>query len=92
VDPSKDLLTSFRLTGSGPETYDSMSLTVNNIPAGCSVTVASKAPDILTVKQGADPQLSQVQFKFNPNYQPQALTINEQQLCSFCPVVPHDAD
>ncbi len=86
TDPAKDLLTSFTLSGSGVETYDTLLLTVNNVPAGCSVTVGSKTPDTLTVKQGADPQLSQVQFKFNPNYQPQALTINQQQLCSFCPV------
>jgi hypothetical protein len=38
------------------------------------------------VKPGDDPKLSQVQFKFNPNYQPQALTAKGQQLCSFCPV------
>jgi hypothetical protein len=86
VDPSKDLYPYFTLTGSDAETYDALTLTVNNVPAGCSVSVTAKTPDKLTVKPGADPQLSQVKFKFNPQYDPQALTLNGRQLCSFCPV------
>lgn len=85
-DPSTDLLTSFTLTGSAPESYDSITFNVNGVPPGCSETISAKTPDVMTVKPGQDPQLSQVQFKFNPAYTPQALTQNGQQLCSFCPV------
>ena len=87
VDPAKDLYTSFIVSGSGPETYDSLTLMVNNVPSGCSVTVASKVPATLTVKAGQDPQLSQIQYKFNPNYQPQALTAAGQQLCISVPSI-----
>ena len=86
TDPSKDLFTSFQLTGSAAENYDSSSLIVNNVPAGCSVTISGKTTATMTVKQGQDPQLSQVQYKFDSHYDPQALTANGQQLCSFCPV------
>ncbi|HEY3739604.1 MAG TPA: hypothetical protein VGL53_07160 [Bryobacteraceae bacterium] len=85
-DRSTDLLTSFTLTGSAPESYDSITFNVNGVPPGCSETISAKTPDVMTVKPGQDPQLSQVQFKFNPAYTPQALTQNGQQLCSFCPV------
>ncbi len=86
VDPAKDLYTSFVVSGSGPETYDSLNLVVNNVPSGCKVTVASKTPATLTVKAGQNPQLSQIQYKFNSDYQPEAVTAKGQQLCSFCPV------
>ncbi len=85
-DPAKDLFTSFKLSGSAPETYDSIDFVVNNVPPGCSETISGRTPDQMTVKTGADPQLSQVQFKFDPHYDPQAVTANGQQLCSFCAV------
>jgi hypothetical protein len=86
IDPSKDLYTSFTLSGSAPEMYDRMSVTAGGIPAGCTLSVSQRTPDVMTVKTGADPQLSQVQYKFNPHYDPQAVTLNGVQLCSFCPV------
>ena len=86
TDPSKDLYTSFKLSGSAVESYDAMTIQVNGVPSGCSVTVSAKTPDTLTIKEGSDPKLSQVKFKFNPHYDPQAVTLNGQQLCSFCPV------
>ena len=49
VDPAKDLLTSFTVSGSGTEAYDSLILVVNNVPAGCSVTVASKVHPCLSL-------------------------------------------
>lgn len=86
IDPQKDLYTSFTLAGAAPATYNNINLQVNNLPAGCAVTVPRLTADNLTVKAGQDPKLSQVQFKFNPHYDPQAVTANGQQLCSFCPV------
>jgi len=86
TDPSKDLFTSFTLSGSAPETYDSINYVINGVPPNCSYSVTAKTPATMTVKAGQDPQLSRVQFKFDSHYDPQALTANGQQLCSFCPV------
>ena len=33
-----------------------------------------------------DPDLSQIQFRFDPHYDPLALDFKNQQLCSYCPV------
>lgn len=87
VDPSKDLYTSFELNGSAAELYNIYTISIPpDAKSGCVETPAPTVPDTMTVKPGSDPQLSQVQYKFNPHYDPQAVTANGQQLCSFCPV------
>lgn len=86
TDPTKDLYTNFVLSGTTNETYDALQFIVNGVPSYCSVAVKSRTGSTLTVKPGADPQLSRAQFRFDPHYDPQALTQNGQQLCSFCPV------
>jgi hypothetical protein len=87
VDPSKDLYTSFPLSGSIIEQFDKFSVNIPPDPkSGCVESPSATTPDTMTVKPGSDPQLSQAQYKFNPQYNPQAVTANGQQLCSFCPV------
>ena len=85
IDPSKDLYTSFIISGSGPESYDKFTVSIPG-QSGCTQSPGATTPSTMTVKAGSDPKLSQVQYKFNPHYDPQAVTANGQQLCSFCPV------
>ena len=40
----------------------------------------------MSVVAGTDPKISQVQYMFDAHYDPAALRLNGQPLCSFCPV------
>lgn len=92
-DPSKDLDTSFVLTGAFLETYKTARLTNTSTVPLCgqlSIRNLTTEPAVMKVVRDfgtdQDPQHSQVKFTFEPHYDPAARTLGGEQLCSFCPV------
>jgi len=87
-DPTYDLFTSFEVQGSGKELY-TPSINVSN--KTCSVTLQNVKPDTMSVIPGTpnttgDNSNSRIKFQFAPHYDPAAVDLKSQQLCSFCPV------
>jgi len=85
---SPDGYASFKVTGSGPLKYDSLTFKDSNMSSSangieiCTYTLLSNTGSTLTVQPN-----SEIKYQFTPKFQPQAVFgSNRQQLASFCPV------